>query len=267
MKIGFLITARLKSTRLKFKILKPLNGYSVIERIIQRTKEINKISDIVLCTSHLNQDLPLVRIAKENGIYYFKGNPEDVLQRLLDAAELFKMDYFIGMTADNPLFSIHHGNIISNMFRSDNSLDYIYTTGMPIGVNIYGIRTKGLKVVCKVKQKIDKEIWGNLINQPKIFNVKKIEVEKKFQNKKKRITLDEIEDYKLFSELYSHFPKDSVINILDAYKFLKQNPQISVLNDNVIQKDLDKNIKKRISMFYKDNKDQILDIKRTIYLK
>ena len=99
------------------------------------------------------------------------------------------------------------------------------------------------------------------------FNVKKIEVEKKFQNKKKRITLDEIEDYKLFSELYSHFPKDSVINILDAYKFLKQNPQISVLNDNVIQKDLDKNIKKRISMFYKDNKDQILDIKRTIYLK
>ena len=38
MNIGFLITARLKSKRLKFKILKSLNGYSVIERIIQRAK-------------------------------------------------------------------------------------------------------------------------------------------------------------------------------------------------------------------------------------
>lgn len=267
MKIGFLITARLKSTRLKLKILKPLNGYSVIERIIQRAKEINIISDIVLCTSNLSQDLPLVRIARENDIHYFNGNPEDVLQRLLDAAELFKMDFFIGITADNPLFSIHHAKMISRMFRSDSSLDYIYTTGMPIGVNIYGIKTKALKVVCKVKQEIDTEIWGDLINQPKIFNVKKIKVEKKFQNKKKRITLDEIEDYKLFSEIYSHFSKDSVIDILDAYKFLKQNPKISVLNNNVIQKDLDKNVKKRIFEFYNDNKDQILDIKRNIYLK
>ena len=185
MKIGFLITARLKSTRLKLKILKQLNGYSVIERIIQRAKEINKISDIVLCTSNLSQDLPLLRIARENDIHYFNGNPEDVLQRLLDAAELFKMDFFIGITADNPLFSIHHGNIISRMFRSDTSLDYIYTTGMPIGVNIYGIKTKALKVVCKVKQEIDTEIWGDLINQPKIFNVKKIKVEKNFKIKKK----------------------------------------------------------------------------------
>ena len=32
---------------------------------------------------------------------------------------------------------------------------------MPIGVNIYGIKTKALKVVCSVKQEIDTEIWGN----------------------------------------------------------------------------------------------------------
>ena len=52
MKIGFLITARLKSSRLKFKILKHLNGISVIERIIQRAKEVKECKDIVLCTSN-----------------------------------------------------------------------------------------------------------------------------------------------------------------------------------------------------------------------
>ena len=114
MKIGFLITARLKSSRLKLKILKPLNGYSVIERVIQRAKKIEDCSDIVLCTSYVSQDLPLIRIAKDNNIFHYSGNPDDVLG-LLDAAELYQMDYFIGITADNPLFSIHHGNIISNI--------------------------------------------------------------------------------------------------------------------------------------------------------
>lgn len=265
LKIGFLITARLKSSRLKFKLLKPLNGYSVIERIIQRVKKIKEYSDIVLCTSRLSQDFPLVRIAKENNISHYKGSSEDVLQRLLNAAELFEMDYFLGITADNPLFSIHHANVILDRIRSDSTLDYIYTAGMPIGVNIYGIKTKALKVICSVKQEVDTEIWGNLINQPKIFNVKKIKVEKKYQNENYRMTLDEIKDYKFFIKLYKMFPKDSVIDLLDAYKCLEQNPEIPFINKMVLQRDLPEYIKKRISDFYKNNHNMILNLKKKIY--
>ena len=150
MNIGFLITARLKSTRLKYKILKPLNGYTVIDRIIQRAKKIKECNDIVLCTSNLNQDLPLVKKAIDNKIYYYNGNPEDVLERLLHAAKLFDMDYFVGITADNPLFSIYHANLITNIISSDKKIDFIYTTGMPIGANIYAINTKSLKTVCQI---------------------------------------------------------------------------------------------------------------------
>lgn len=267
MNIGFLITARLKSSRLKFKILKDLNGYTVIERIIHRAKEIKQCKDIVLCTSKIFEDLPLVRTAKKNNIFYFNGNADDVLQRLLDAAELFNMDYFIGITADNPLFSIYHGNLISEYINSDNSIDYIYTTGMPIGLNIYGIKTKALKVVCEIKRENDTEIWGNLINQPSIFNVKEICVEENFYNQKYRLTLDEIDDYNLISLIYKNFPKDDVINILDVYKFLEQNPQVAFINKDVIQRDLDFETKLRISNLYKTNIENIIKIKKSIYSK
>ena len=267
MKIGFLITARLKSTRLKFKILKPLNGFSVIERVIQRAKKVKDCSDIVLCTSRISQDLPLMRIASDNKIYCYNGSAEDVLQRLLDAAELFEMDYFIGITADNPLFSIYHANIISDMIRSDNNLDFVYTSGMPIGVNIYGIRTKALKTVCSIKEEVDTEIWGYLINRPEIFNVKEIKVANEYKNNKYRMTLDEIKDYDFFSHLYSMFPKKCVIDVLDAYKYLDQNPEIADINKMVIQKDLDKRVKARISKFYEYNKDKILNLKKNIYLR
>jgi spore coat polysaccharide biosynthesis protein SpsF len=265
MKIGFLITARLKSTRLKLKLLKPLNGYSVIERVIQRAKQVKECSDIVLCTSHLTQDLPLMRIAIKNDIYYYNGNPEDVLQRMLNAAELFQMDYVVGITADNPLFSIQHANMISDMFRSDNTLDFVYTTGMPIGVNIYGIKTKALKTVCSVKEEVDTEIWGYLINRPEIFNVKEIKADDKYQCKDYRMTLDEINDYNFFVQLYEIFPKNSVIDVLDAYRCLQENPDIATINSMVIQKDLDDDTKERISKFYEENKDKILNLKKKIY--
>ncbi len=265
MKIGFLITARLKSTRLKFKILKPLNGHSVIERVIQRAKKVKGCSDIVLCTSTTKQDLPLSKIAKENKIQCYKGHPEDVLQRLLDAAKLFHMDYFIGITADNPLFSIYHAKMILEKIRFNKNIDYIYTYGMPIGLNTYGISTKALKLVCSVKKEVDTEIWGYLLNQPKIFNIKKIKVEKKYQNKNYRLTLDEVKDYELFKKIYKNFPADEVIDILEVFSFLKKNPKIPLINNMVIQRDLDKKIKRKISEFYLNNQDMILNIKKNIY--
>jgi len=265
MKIGFLITARLKSSRLKLKLLKPLNGYSVVERVIQRAKQVEECSDIVLCTSRSNKDLPLMRIANKNNIYYYNGSSEDVLQRMLDAAELFQMDYVIGITADNPLFSIYHANVISDMIRLDDRLDFVYTTGMPIGVNIYGIKTKALKTVCRIKQEVDTEIWGYLVNRPEIFNVKEVKVDDEYKCENYRMTLDEINDYLFFTRLYNMFPKEGVIDVLDAYHCLQKNPDIAAINNMVVQRDLDENVKKRISKFYEENIDKIIELKNQIY--
>jgi len=79
------------------------------------------------------------------------------------------------------------------------------------------------------------------------------------------MTLDEIDDYKFFSELYSLFPSDSIIDVLDAYRVLERNPKLASINSMVKQKDLDDSSKKRISEFYKTNKDKILKVKRKIY--
>jgi len=265
MKIGFLITARLKSTRLKFKLLKQLNGFTVVERVIQRAKEVKGCEDIVLCTSRINQDLPLVKTAIHNNIYYYNGSSEDVLQRMLDAAELFNMDFVIGITADNPLFSIHHANVISETIKTQKDLDFIFTSGLPIGLNIYGIKTKALKTVCSIKKELDTEIWGYLVNRPEIFNIREIKVNDDFKRDGYRMTLDEMDDYLFFSKIYDNFPKNTVLKIMDVYQYLDSNPSIANLNKMVIQKDLDEVVKTRISKFYKENKEKIIELKKQIY--
>jgi len=85
-KVGFLITARLKSTRLPKKLLIKIHDKTVIEHMIERLKFAKNIDEIVICTSTNKQDEPLTDIAKKNGVKSFQGDPDDVLARLLDAA-------------------------------------------------------------------------------------------------------------------------------------------------------------------------------------
>src|SRR5690606_464279 len=102
MKIGLQITARMKSSRLPFKLLMDLNGYSIIEHVINRSKLIKGVESVVLCTSVNAQDKPLVDVAREKDIYYYLGSEVDVLQRLLDSANFFGFDYILSITGENP---------------------------------------------------------------------------------------------------------------------------------------------------------------------
>ena len=264
MKIGFLITARLKSERLPLKIIKDLNGKTVIERLIDRTKEIKDITDIVLCTSTNSQDRPLVDIARENNIYYFNGDEDDVLKRLLDAAKFYNLDYFLGITADNPLITIRYSNLIVDEIKT-NKYDFIKLEGLPLGVATYGMKVKALEVVCKIKSIIDTEIWGYLIDRPEIFDIKTIKIADKLNRPELRLTLDYDEDYELINNIYSNVPFKKVLNLYNVIDYLDKNPEIAKINQNCVQLDLDKKVKEEIDKHYKENLEEIRKIKAEIY--
>jgi len=266
MKIGFLITARLKSTRLPLKIIRDLNGKTVIERIIDRAKAIKDISEIVLCTSTNPQDKPLVDIAKENNIYYFNGDEDDVLKRFLDAARFFDLDYFLGITADNPLMTIYYSDLIVDVIKR-KYYDFIKLEGLPLGSATYGMKVKALEVVCKIKNIVDTEIWGSLIDRPEIFNVKTIKVDSKLNRPELRFTLDYDKDYELINNIYSNVPFKKVINLYNVIDYLDENPEIAKINQNCVQLDLDEKIKERIDRMYSDKIDKIKKIKDVIYKK
>lgn len=264
MKIGFLITARLKSTRLPMKILLDLNGRTVIERIIDRAKEIKGVSEIVLCTSTNPQDKTLVDIAKQNDIYYFTGSEEDVLQRLNDAAKFFNLDYFIGITADNPLFSIYHANLSVDYLLRKN-YDYVKINGLPLGAATYGIKTKAIEVICNFKNVIDTEIWGMLLNRPEIFNIKTIEAEGLYNSPNTRLTLDYWEDYNLINTLYSNIGFNNCLDLYKAMEYINANPDILDINKECIQLDLDEKTKQLIEKQFLEKREELLLIKERIY--
>ena len=263
MKIGFLITARLKSNRLPFKILKDLNGRTVIERIIDRARNIVDISEIILCTSVNPQDKPLIDIAKKNDIYYYNGGQEDVLQRLMEAARLFSLDYFLGITADNPLFSIHYSNLIVDEIKR-NGYDFVKLKGLPLGCSTYGMKVKALETVCKIKNVVDTEIWGPLIDRPEIFDIKTMEIPGTRPDL--RLTLDYQEDYELISHLYKTLNYNTVLSLQDVIEYLRKNPEAGNINAKCEQLELSSQELHKIDKYYSESRKEIMKIKEAIYM-
>ena len=89
MKTTLTVTARLKSSRLPMKAIKPIHGRPMFCHLLDRIKLARRPQEIVVCTSPLAQDDPLEELARQENVPCFRGDPEDVLQRLTDAAEAF----------------------------------------------------------------------------------------------------------------------------------------------------------------------------------
>lgn len=260
MKIGFLITVRLKSSRLPMKVLLDLNGRSAIQRVIDRAKKIYGLNDIVLCTSYEPQDFPLYKVAKQEGVFAFSGHPTDVLKRLHDAARFFHMDYFVGITADNPLFSFEQGTLLIDYVQQNPETDFAYYDNLPIGGNLYIIKTKLLELIYKIKPEGDTEIWGEWVKQPEFFNVRKLDPPPQLQNlldKDMRLTMDEYLDYNEFSKLYNIFPSShtpcmkEIADTIAKHKLFEDNKK-------VVQQQVGEEYSQMVRDFYRQHMHEIL---------
>lgn len=235
MKIGFFITARLKSERLVQKILLDLNGKSILDRVIERAKSVVGIDGVVLCTSTNPQDSVLYSNAQSNQIQFYPGSEDDVLKRLLDAAMYYGYDAFVSITADNPLFSIHTSNILVDMYKRDQ-FDLINTKGLPMGCNTNLIDVKTLQIVNFIKQQSDTEIWGPFINRPDFFNVADLNVMNSPIKDSTRITIDYAEDYNFIRQIYKHYAINAIPDLSEVLNLLSDNKELLSINAKHKQK-------------------------------
>ena len=237
MKIGFLIIGRLKSTRLPKKILLDIHGKPVISHMIQRLKLSNKIDTIILCTSINPQDKPLEKIAKDNDIECFLGDPDDVLLRMLNAAEKFNLDYILTITADCPFVDPFYADKIVEKYLETNA-DLIRQFDLPHGSFSYGMKVEALKKVVQMKDSSETEVWGHYFTDTGIFNVIDLDVEDQHHYRPGlRMTLDYPEDFQFFKKIFDALYKENeVFTLSDILTLLDNNPEIIQINKNCGQK-------------------------------
>ncbi|HUJ90052.1 MAG TPA: glycosyltransferase family protein [Syntrophorhabdales bacterium] len=98
-----IVQARMGSTRLFGKILKPLAGKSALWHVVDRLNRAKELKEIIVATTTNQEDDVVVKFCEENGIRWFRGSENDVLDRYYQAAKAFTADPIIRITADCPV--------------------------------------------------------------------------------------------------------------------------------------------------------------------
>ncbi len=231
MKVGYLLIGRLKSKRLPNKLLLEIKDKPIISHLLDRLKLAKKIDEIIICTSTAVQDEPLVKVATDNKVSCFRGDPDDVLIRMFDAANKYKLDYILTITADSPFVDPYYADAIVNTFHKTDA-DLIRQFDLPHGVFSYGIKISALKKVIEIKDSSDTEVWGRYFTDTGLFNVLDFKVTNNFHKRPgMRMTLDYPEDLKFFKAIFEELYKDNRIFSLDEIlNFLDSNQNIVNMN-------------------------------------
>jgi len=136
------LIARLKSKRLKNKVLLNFSKKELIVDLYDRISN-NSPFKVVLATSFLKEDDPLVNLFEKNSYPVYRGDDISIIDRMLRLAFIEKASSIFRVTGDNPFTDPYLMNEMSKMLNK-HSLDYVRVNNAPFGVSAELFSTKYL---------------------------------------------------------------------------------------------------------------------------
>lgn len=223
-----LIAIRLKSTRLARKALLEIEGKPMLWHLVDRVSRAQRPSVTVVCTSNLTDDDPIADTCRKYGFALFRGSPENVLQRFLDAANSFRADHIVRITGDNPLTD---PVLIDGMCSEhlDHAADYTYTEDTPRGTRPEIISASALQLCLELAQdpRFSEYMTLYFRDYPQVFKHHRFScVDERFRRPWYSVTVDTPEDFAIVSEIYSAcFHKDPKFTLVQVNAFLDAHSQ------------------------------------------
>ena len=102
MKTICIIQARMGSKRLPNKSMLYLHGYPIIYWVYKRVLETKSLDEVVISIPDTKDNDILNDYLEINNIKVFRGDENDLVDRLLKTAKYFSADNIVRVCADNP---------------------------------------------------------------------------------------------------------------------------------------------------------------------
>lgn len=201
MKVLAIIQARLGSTRLPGKVLKEIGDKTLLDIHISRVLKSTKINQLLIATTTSDEDKSIVDNAEKNKLPYYQGSVSNVLDRFYQAAQMYRPQWIVRLTADCPLIdpALIDG-IIDCAIKNEtdycsNTLNPTYPDGMDVEVFKFSALEKAWN---EAKLDSEKEHVTPYIYKNSTFNNKNIFSSFSYENNENyshvRLTVDELSD-------------------------------------------------------------------------
>ena len=238
MKVIAVSQARTGSKRLPNKVLKEINGKSLLEIHIDRILRSKKINKLIIATTKNKSDDIIEQICSNMKITCFRGDENNVLDRFYQAVKHERAEYIVRLTSDCPLIDAELIDKVVNHTLM-NKLDYcsnVLLETFPDGEDVEVISYKALEAAWKEADKnYQTEHVTPFIRENstfmggKRFSSDNISSEKDYG--KVRLTVDEQKDLEVMGLLISKLgTSKSWMEYAEEYL---NNDDINKLNSNI----------------------------------
>jgi spore coat polysaccharide biosynthesis protein SpsF len=241
MRIVATIEARMTSTRLPGKVLLPAGGKPMLSHLIDRLKAVPSLQEIVIATTINAADQPLADLAASAGIACFRGSENDVMERVIGAAESVQADVVVEITGDCPIIDPQIVEQIIRIFVA-NQADYVsnaHVRSYPDGMDVQVFSLDTLKRSAGMTQsKLDREhVTLHIRQHPELFSHLHVLAPPEIHWPELGLTLDEPKDYELITQVIEALQVDKpLFSCLDAVRLMRSQPELLNINQTVIRK-------------------------------
>jgi glutamate-1-semialdehyde 2,1-aminomutase len=236
MKTIAIIQARMGSTRLPNKVMKPVLGVPMIELLISRLARATEIDQIVVATSEDVRNLPLAKHVRKLGYACEQGSENDVLDRYVRAARAHEADVVVRITGDCPLVD---PDLVDECIRRFKAAQVDYFSNVdpptyPDGMDIEVFTIEAIeRAIRETDRAFDHEHVTPYLRTSQRFRTGLMQHAADLSAM--RWTVDEPNDFAVIEKVFQHFHPRTDFSWGEVLALAEAQPAIFSINQNTIR--------------------------------
>jgi spore coat polysaccharide biosynthesis protein SpsF len=243
LRIVAVIQARMGSTRLPGKVLKPIAGKPLLWHVVHRLKKSSLIEQIAIATSVNPLDDAIVEFGREHGIPVVRGPEDDVLARFACAAEALDADIIVRVSSDAPFID---AGFVDHLLVSliEQNGDYVLLEEGAVtaheGVDPFTRRALDKLMMDAREDAIAREhVTGYFKLHPDFVRIARAPSYAPLARAAGRLTIDTPDDLAFIEAIHERLAaKAGEASLSDLLLLLDREPGLRALNAHVKQKTL-----------------------------
>jgi len=239
-----IVQARMGSTRLPGKVLRPVAGKPLLWHVLYRLTRCHTLDWIVVATSDNPRDDAIASYCRDEKIDVMRGPEDDVLTRFRLAAEQTEADVIVRVSADAPFIDPQFvDHMVNALIAADG--DYVLVEpGAPCaheGVDPFSRRALDRLVAEAADDPIAREhVSGYFKAHPDFVRIVHATPDPRLAHRGARLTIDTPDDLAFIETIHERLQaKAGEASLADLLLLLEHEPRLRTMNAHVRQKALD----------------------------
>ena len=240
-KVAAIIQARMGSTRFPGKVLMPLAGKPVLWHIIHRLTQCQTVDMVAIATSDHPVDDPIETFAADQGMEIVRGSEANVLQRYALAVEKLDPHYIVRVTGDAPLIDPETVDLLVREMVLQDADFCLGESSEPTiheGIDPFSRRALYKLLAEAANDPVAREhVTAYFKLNPGFVRIAHVPLPCGCEIEGVRASVDTPADLLFLETLYEKLAASpGEINVRQAVKLLKQQPELKQINNKVRQK-------------------------------